>query len=249
MILFNLRFLIPDTMDTNKVNNKITAIIIMVILLLCKTPTAHSGESKSYTDEFLFISTYFDCLSDFVEVNNISLLLNIGIHKYDKDHYYTEQEILDSDFMRKLKYEQAFVSKMLRNMKAYKNSDNLQIKKAANKIVNIYEQKKDINIRAQESFYYTKLRKFKAGIAEGNELADEHSSSVYFGATFDISYLIRDVIVPPDSMELKITYNEKAHLKQQIEGFKEIENNQRLGWAHIDPILTIEHGWLPNINP
>ena len=90
-------------METNKVNNRITAIIFMVILLFCKTPTAHSEKSKSYTDEFLFVSTYFDCLSDFVEVDNISLLLNICINKLEKNHYYTEQEIVGSDFMRRLK--------------------------------------------------------------------------------------------------------------------------------------------------
>jgi|ETNmetMinimDraft_35_1059890.scaffolds.fasta_scaffold35813_2 hypothetical protein len=63
MILSNLGFLLPDTVDTNIVNNRITAIIIMVILLFCKTPTAHSEKNKFYTDEYLFVDTYLHCLT------------------------------------------------------------------------------------------------------------------------------------------------------------------------------------------
>ncbi|MDP6923564.1 MAG: hypothetical protein QGI94_02115 [Candidatus Scalindua sp.] len=227
-------------------NNKITVIIIFAVILFCKMPTVHSEESKLYTDEFLFVSTYFNCLSNFVDVDDLLLFANICINKLEKDYYYSEQEVVDSDFMKKLKYEQAYISKMLRKMKEYKNSTNLQIKKAANKILNIFELKKDINIRAQESFYYVKLRKFKAGIAEGTELADEHGSDLDHYS--DISVLICDVIFP-DYKALRITYKERAHLKQQIEELKKIEWSFKLSLGFIEKQLSIKHSWLPNINP
>jgi len=192
----------------------LTGIFLHLVILHCFAKT-----TKMYTDEFLFVNSYLECFAEYSEILSRSDFMFISIAPIEKNIYYSNEEVINSIFMRELKKEQAFISKMIRNAEKYADSSVFSIKNAASAILKRYQKELDINTKAQESYFYTKTRQFKAGLLSADELSE--AKKAIKPDKWEIMNLIYDILFPKNSSTFKITREEKESLKNKLNNLKQ----------------------------
>jgi hypothetical protein len=188
---------------------------IMLLMLETFTPCCVAEESKRYTDEFLFVNSYLECLENYISIQTYDGLMVTGRANY------SSEEVVGSAFMKQLKKEQEFISEMIRAMGKYSDSPVDSIKNASNTILEKYQKMQALNTKAQDAYFHVKTGQFKAGILTGSELFDE-KQAIESGMFFEEENLMRQILFPKGSSVMKITAEEKKQLQEKIRSLKQI---------------------------
>jgi outer membrane protein OmpA-like peptidoglycan-associated protein len=86
-------------------------------------------------------------------------------------------------------------------------------------ILKRYQKEQDINTKAQESYFYTKTRQFKAGLLSANEL--EEAKKAIKPDNWEITDSIYNILFSKNSSTLKVTSEEKESLKNKLNNLKQ----------------------------
>lgn len=212
-------------------------------------PNCFAKTAKIYTDEFLFVNSYLECLLEYSDTSS-AYFIYIQLAPIEKDIYYSSEEVINSTFMKQLKKEQEFISGMIRKMEKYVDSPITNIKNAANAIVKRYQKELDINTKAQDSYFYIKTRQFKAGLLTADELSE--AKDAIKPDTDEVTDLIYDILFPENSDTLKITYQERESLRGQVNNLKqkyqEMKFTLDLALKSLEDLLNSNIPRLKNIN-
>jgi hypothetical protein len=185
--------------------------------------------AKTHTDEFSFVNSYIECLENYSKTD-YAMCIPIRFIVAEKNINYSAEEVINSDSMKQLKKEQEFISRMVREMEKYSNSPIEGIKKVANRILERYRKKQALNVKAQDTYFYTKTGKFKAGIATSDELFKEEESIDDMSASLEEVRLFWEILVPPRNSSMRITCKEKDLLLGKVRELKQRPfENQHLG--------------------
>ncbi len=221
--------------------SKFIVVFFSILLISGVNQFCFAEQREKHTDEFIYVSTYFWYLPHFKEISPLEYDLFIPIIIPEKNLYYSEEEVVNSDFMKQLKDEQSFISSMIRAMTEFTNSEVLAIRESANQILKVYLEKKDINEKAQEVYFYTKMRKFKPGLCTIEELGDR-KDKLFFSNLY-LHDSIYNILLPDKSPTLKITCEERSELLKQVANIKTLsQEHWHIGLGSIDRMLN-----LPNI--
>jgi len=200
------------------VKKPITALYCMVLVIsLIAVKFCWAEVAKIHTDEFLFVNSYLECLENYSKADYV-MCIPIRFTAEERNTNSSAEEVINSDSMKQLKKEQEFTSKMVREMEKYSNSPVEGIKKVANKMLERYHKKQVLNVKAQETYFYTKTGKFKAGVLTADELFDERKvidGDDYWQADEDEKSL-REILFPGINAIMRLTYEEKRDPRTSI---------------------------------
>ncbi len=117
-------------------------------------------------------------------------------------------------------------------------------------ILKRYQKEQDISTKAQESYFYTKTRQFKAGLLSADELSE--AKKAIKPDKWEIENLIYDILFPKNSSTLKITCEEKESLKNKLNTLKQQYSDFRfaidLYLKELDDLLNSNIPCLKKIN-
>jgi len=189
---------------------------IMLLMFETFTPRCVAEESKRYTDEFLFVNSYLDRLANYSKAD-YSMCIQIRLVSTERNINYSADDVLNSDSMKQLKKEQEFISGMIRAMDGYSDSSVENINKVANVILKKYLKKQALNVKAQDTYFYTKTGQFKAGVLTADELFDEEKAigDDYWQAVEE-EKLFREILFPGINAIMRLTYEEKRDPQASI---------------------------------
>lgn len=188
--------------------------VAMFLITLC---FCYAEIVKTHTDEFLFVNSYIECLENYSKAD-YAMCIPVHFVAGGRSISYSAEEVLNSDFMKQLKSEQVFISKMVREMEKYSNSPVEGIKRFADRMVARYHKKQTLNLKAQETYFYSKTGMFKAGVLTSDEILDEREAidgDSYWQAIED-EKLLREVLFPGINAIMQLTYVEKRDPRASI---------------------------------
>ncbi len=209
-------------------------LLIPIFLLL---PLTTPCKANDFSEAYVFTSSYLENFSEYLEVSSPEIFTYIQ-EGPRQGIFYSEEEISLTKFMKRLKKEQVFLSKVIRYARSYSESSNASIVEISNKILNIYQQKLEINFKAQESFYYFSTKQFKPGLEEGEELSDRKSNLDFSLFNFEIHGLILNILRSPVDSRMLISCEENMMLLKQVEDVR-AKTPPTLALGQIDELLTI----------